>query len=564
MTEADNPKQKSWFRRAAEITVLVILPIIIIGVGVWLGGDVLAALGERIGQQVEYRSNRGDYAEQATQAAAAQQGASARTNAIALMGFNPPRQDPTPEPLFATNTPRPSVEFEIPQVNTAAPEPTEPPAQADATATIPLVETLVLPTIIFPEDPSAEQIANAPTAVPTRIPPITRNYDLVNIMLLGSDEEITQDNTIRTDTMIIVSINRETGTVNMMSLPRDMYVFIPGLGMGRLNVAFGWGENVGWTGGGFGLLRDTIIYNLGINIHYYAKVNITEFEQIVDLVGGVEVAVDCAYQDFYPVAPIEELDLTRPIEENYALRTLEVGYYTLDGFDAQWYARTRKNSSDFDRGRRQQKIVRAIFRQALDSGQLAELPRLWNEGIQYVETNLTLNEAISLLPIAINLNSSEVEAFTLIPTYHTTSWTPPDGSNVQLPNYETLIPFWEDFYTPPTANQIDVRGATIRVLNGTDNPDFDKVAADVLLDAGFSAFAAGAADDTDYADTLLVDYTGASKGSSSAEIADIINVGGEHITQQPDANRVADFDVIVGENFNACPGGVLPVEELEE
>ena len=98
--------------------------------------------------------------------------------------------------------------------------------------------------------------------------------------------------------MIIVSINRDTGTVNTLSLPRDLYVYVPQLGMRRLNVAFGWGEAVGWTAGGFGLLRDTLIYNLGINVHYYAKVNITELESVIDLIGGVDVAVDCNYQDY--------------------------------------------------------------------------------------------------------------------------------------------------------------------------------------------------------------------------------------------------------------------------
>ncbi len=561
MVEEQNapaPKRRSRIRRILEAFLLVVVPLAIFATTVWLSGTVVSAVATRVSQQMEYRSRSAEFEAAATAAAPVEGDAS---SGIAMMSHQRRlQQEPTATPdalSFETNTPRPEIEITIPFENTAAP------AQAQATATIPAVETLVLPTIIFPEDASQAIIDTAPTAIPARIDPLERSYDLVNIVLLGSDEEITNDNTIRTDTMIIVSINRDTGTVNMMSLPRDLFVFVPGLGMSRLNVAYGWGEQVGWTGGGFGLFRDTIIYNLGINIHYFAKVNITEFEQIVDLVGGVDIAVDCAYQDWYPVAPIEELDLTRPLEENYYLRTLDVGYYTLDGFDAQWYARSRKNSTDFDRGRRQQQLIRAIFRKALDNGQVSELPTLWNEGMEIVKTNMTREGAISLLPLAINLDTSQIETFTLAPTYHTESWTTPDGtSDVQLPVYETLIPLLEDFYAPPTANQIEVRGSTIRVFNGTDQADLDRVAAEALRSAGFSAYAVGASEAGGQDATTLVDYTGATKGSSTPEIASILNLSGESITQQPDPNRVADYDVIVGSSYNSCPGGVLPIQEV--
>ena len=121
--------------------------------------------------------------------------------------------------------------------------------------------------------------------------------DLLNILLLGNDGEITNDGFLRTDTMIVVSINRTAGTVAMLSLPRDLYVYIPGWTMQRLNLAYIHGQAGGWPGGGFGLLRQTLLYNFGINVHYYAMVNLTGFKAIVDAVGGVDLAVDCAIED---------------------------------------------------------------------------------------------------------------------------------------------------------------------------------------------------------------------------------------------------------------------------
>ena len=121
-------------------------------------------------------------------------------------------------------------------------------------------------------------------------------------MLLGSDEQASDDSFIRTDTMIVVSLNVETGTVSMLNLRADLFVYIPHGNMGRLNTAFGLGEKLNWEpGGGFGLLRQTIFYNFGINVHYYARVDFSGFEAIIDRLGGVDIAVDCAYRDHYPV-----------------------------------------------------------------------------------------------------------------------------------------------------------------------------------------------------------------------------------------------------------------------
>lgn len=557
MTDGQSTPKRS---RTLGFIVFILVPLLIIGGALSLGQDVLDAITERIQAQQSYNANRAEYEAQATLAAPVKGGA-AQTDGFVLANFQQPLGQGdtlTPAiPALTTNTPRPAATVALPAVNTPIP------TTGAATATVPPVDPLVLPTVILPQDAPADVVA--PTAVPPALTPITRNFDLVNIILLGSDEEVTGDNTVRTDTMIIVSINRDTGTVSMMSLPRDMYVYIPSLGMNRLNVAYGWGESVGWEpSGGFGLFRQVILYNFGINVHYYAKVNITEFEQIVDLVGGVDIAVDCAIQDFYPIAPIEELDLTRPIEENYYLRTLDVGYYTLDGFDAQWYARSRKNSSDFDRGRRQQQVIRAIFSKALGSGQLASLPALWNEGVEIIETNMTLNEALSLLPLALNLESREIESFTFIPTYHTQPWTTPDAENVQLPVYETLLPLFEDFYTPPSTNRVEIRGSTVRVLNGTDNPNLDIVAAERLQFSGFAAFPAGEADAANYESTVLKDYTGQTKGSSRFEIVDILNVTRSNVIEEPNPNREADFEVILGADYNSCTFGVLPVEEVTD
>jgi LCP family protein required for cell wall assembly len=502
-----------------------------------------------------------------------------------------PTQTPTTAPTaialaqaFVTNTPRPAsiADITLPAVNTpaggAAPAATDAANAAPTMTAMPTLTATIAPTL--PPAPTDAGISvtprplptlfvfgdappdlAAPTGVPTAVEFVDRRgNDLVNVILLGNDGELTEDGFIRTDTMIILSINRTTGTVAMLSLPRDMFVYIPGWTMQRLNLAYIHGETVGWTDGGFGLLRQTILYNFGINIHYYAMVNLTGLRNIIDnTVGTIDLAVDCAIQDLPLIGADVPADALPPDEDGFQI--LPVGYYSLTGGEAVWYARSRHNSSDFDRGRRQIQVLRALWRAAREQGLLLNLPTLWNEAMPYVETNMMLEDVIGLAPIALNLDPSGIENFTFARLYHTTPWQTPDGDFVQLPVYETIRPLLEDFYSPPTENQTRVEGASIRVLNGSPNADWDRVAAERLGYGGFGAVAAGAADNSAYSDTILIDYTGSSKGSSLAEIAGILNVRPENIRIEPDPSREFDFEVILGASYSSCTeGGVLPVE----
>ncbi|MEQ8673263.1 MAG: LCP family protein [Aggregatilineales bacterium] len=466
---------------------------------------------------------------------------------------------------LSTNTPPPSATpastmtftSEPTALATATETPT--PVEPTSAATLPPV-----PTVFFASDPPEGAVSRG-TAVPTVVPLVARDYDLVNIILLGGDDGLTGDDFNRTDTMIIVSINRDTGTVSMLSLPRDLFVYLPSGTMERLNVAYAVGENIGWTDGGFGLLRQTILYNFGINVHYYARIDFGGFREIIDSVDGVNIAVDCDYQDYALIGA--EVPEDAYVADDEGLYTLPVGFYEMSGGEALWFARTRGNSSDFDRGRRQQQLIRAIWRKVIANGELnlLNLPNLWSQATSVVETSLTLDVIASLLPIALNVDVSDVENFVIIRTYHTTPWQPPDGSFVQLPIYDTLRPLLEDFYQPPPASQLELSGSSIAVYNGSGNEDWDLVAADSLGWEGFNAIAFGLPeDDTTIQDTVLIDRAGQQRGSRLSDIARALNVRAENIIVDPDPNRVADFEVILGSNYNSCPGGVLPVEATPE
>jgi len=460
---------------------------------------------------------------------------------------------------FATNTPRPDPAFA-----TNTPES----ALTQATPIAPTIELAVptaiepLPTILFLGDPYASQ--PQPTAMPTAVPVIERNgANLINILLMGQDNEVTGDSLARTDTMIVVSINRDTNTVSMLHLPRDLYVYMPQVGMGRLNIVYEVGSALEWEGGSFFYMRQVILYNLGINVHYYALVDLTGFASLIDSIGGVDLAVDCAIQDFQirgATVPAGAI-----LNDAEALQyTLPMGFYHMSGQESLWYARSRGNSDDFDRGRRQQQVLRAALRSVREQGILSDvtrLPGLIQAGLAVSETDMSFDVILSLIPVALQIDSSDIETYRLIRTYHTQPWQPPDGQFVQLPIYEPIYELMTDFYTPPTGNQVGLRSATVRVLNGTVNADFDRVAAERLGEANFAAVAGGDFSSTAELTIYEMDYTGSEKGSSSREILKTLNLTEASVRVQPDADRAFDYEVVVGADYNACGGAVLAPEE---
>ncbi len=527
--------------------------LLLIGI-VWSSVQVVQAFWGQYSQHNETSVRAEDYQQTATAIAPPANESSYDGGEVRLVQFatNTPSgaELPTNTPSsggLATNTPAVAA--------TTIPATTVPEDVNRETTPIPL------PTFFAVQDASVQQIAG--TAVPPRAAVIPREYELVNILLLGSDGEITADNTLRTDTMIIVSINTEVGSVSMLTLPRDLFVYIPTPTMTRLNTVYGIGESFGWSGGGFGLMRETIFYNFGIQLHYYALVDISGLEQIVDTIGGVDIAVDCAYRDFALVgAEVPEAALLT--DEEALEYTLPVGYYHFSGAEALWYARTRGNSDDFDRGRRQQQLLRAIYRAALDTGQLANIPTLWNELIQVVETDVPLDLVLGLLPVALDLDTSRIRTFGLVRTYHTTPWQPTEGSFagqfVQLPNSQPMADLFFNFYQPPTQSRLEMAGATVAVYNGTPNENWDLIASERLRDAGINSYAAGLAPSQDYTDTVVIDHALLDKGSPMPVILEELNLSTQNITVDPQAQRDVDYEIIIGANYSSCDGSVIPLE----
>ena len=117
--------------------------------------------------------------------------------------------------------------------------------------------------------------------------PVWSGIERVNILLLGVDEREVEEGPWRTDTLILLTIDPATRTAGMLSIPRDLWVPIPGYDLeGKINTAHFVGDAQGYPGGGPALAMATLQYNFGIPVQHYVRLNFSGFERLIDLIGG--------------------------------------------------------------------------------------------------------------------------------------------------------------------------------------------------------------------------------------------------------------------------------------
>jgi LCP family protein required for cell wall assembly len=426
----------------------------------------------------------------------------------------------------------------------AAPEASEGPSA--------LFQESASPTPTLPVGTFAPPVEPTVTAVPpyaaSVMPP--EGHDVLNVLLLGSDTDHLAAG--RTDALMIASLNRTAGTASLLSLPRDLFVYVPGWTMQRINTVFAHGEQGGYEGGGYQLLKDTILYNLGIPIHFYAHVDFGGFRQIVDALGGVELTVDCTLEDWRLISP----DLDPAVEENWELFTLPVGVHQMDGDLALWYARSRRTTTDFDRGLRQQQLMQAIWRRLVELGLLNQLPDLWGQVTEVVTTDMQLQDLVGLIPLALTIDSNRIAHYTFRAGEDVRSWRTPQGASVQLPVPERVRRMMYNFMQPPTVNRLVQGGPTVEVLNASNVPGLDRVAADRLAWEGFAAMAGGEDGGAFRPVSVVYDYTGQTKGSAIDVLLAVLRLTREDVIVEPDPNRTVDYRVVLGGSYRSCAHNV--------
>lgn len=208
---------------------------------------------------------------------------------------------------------------------------------------------------------------------------------IINILLIGQDRR-PGEGRARSDAMILCTFNQETKTLTMTSFLRDLWVEIPGYGNNRINAAY--------SAGGMSLLNQTLEKNFGVYVDGNIEVDFSQFAQIIDLLGGVEI----------------ELRQDEANTINKACGgSLSAGLRLLNGEEALTYARIRKldADSDFSRTNRQRKVLNSLIEKFRGSS-LSTMLSLLNEVLPMITTDMTQAEIVSLatevFQLLINMN----------------------------------------------------------------------------------------------------------------------------------------------------------------
>ncbi|MFI5240444.1 MAG: LCP family protein [Candidatus Saccharimonadia bacterium] len=321
----------------------------------------------------------------------------------------------------------------------------------------------------------------------------------VNILLAGnSADDPGHGGALLTDSIMLVSVDTKNNTAFMISIPRDLWVNIPGNGYSKINAAYEYGVNEkfsapGYPAGGMGLLEDTVSKYFNIPINYYALVNYTAFRDGVNAVGGIDVVIKSPDPRGIYDPNIAKSDQGPLILKN--------GLNHLSGQIALNLARARNDptptglvgyglpNGDFDRAADQRLMLIAIKNKIVSGNFLAnplKIGQLLDALGNNVITDFKTNDLRRLYDIGKNINSSSIQSLSLQdPTHGVTllaNYVSPDGQDALIPkagitNFSQIQAYLAKI---TSENPIVKEGASVVVLNGSGVAGLAKKTATAL------------------------------------------------------------------------------------
>lgn len=307
---------------------------------------------------------------------------------------------------------------------------------AQAAEAVSQVQLAPLPQVGEIIPPTVPVGAPTPTLIPTT--EAADQTERINVLVMGIDRRPGEPFISRTDTMMLMSLDPQGKTASILSIPRDLYVVLPGRGRDRINTAFVYGSAGNNPEGGAQLAMQTVEYNLGVPVDHYLLVDFAAVIDGVDAIGGIDVYV-----------PYDINDPTFP-DMNYGYDPLYIpaGQHHFDGLTALKYARTRHQDSDFYRARRQQQVVLAVRDRVLGLG-LGELirqaPFLWRQVDQGIKTDLSLDDLLRVVSLAASISDDSIRNEVLDQNY-VTPYRTETGASVLVPLNENISPLIQELF----------------------------------------------------------------------------------------------------------------------
>jgi len=311
-----------------------------------------------------------------------------------------PTETPEATPT-ATPQPAPSATLAAPLATDTPASLTTPPPTRVQTPAAPTRTAAPAVVLIRPSVPAPTTTLPAPPATPVWPPSPLDQTD--NLLVMGVDYRPGGADW-RTDTIMVIAVDAPASRVGIVSIPRDLYVEIPGYGLGRINQADFIGETAGYAGGGQALLRRVISETLGIPTRHYVRIKMEGLVRLVDTLGGVTVVLDCPLYERTPndSSPNGVLDWSLP-----------AGAVLLDGESAKKFATYRYATTDFGRAQRQQQLIWAIRDRALQVDILPRIPELWRAFADMFTTDLGLLDIVKLAGFGAALKPENVHGTVL-------------------------------------------------------------------------------------------------------------------------------------------------------
>jgi LCP family protein required for cell wall assembly len=246
----------------------------------------------------------------------------------------------------------------------------------------------------------------------------------INILILGLDSRGSEGALARTDAIMVLGIDPRRLELSLLSIPRDVFIEVPGYGSQRINTINLLGEQEA-PGNGPILLDSAIEQTFAISIDRYVRLDFRAFTELIDAVGGISVDIERVIQD----------DSFPTVDGGVTTIWFEPGIQTLNGEQALIYARTRHSDDDYQRASRQQQVLTGLMSRLINP---VRWPSAWNAINSYTETDANLIDAL-LYSLPVILNRGRAQQLVIDRDYVS------PGANGVIPNLDAIEP-WANEY----------------------------------------------------------------------------------------------------------------------
>ncbi|MEX1113195.1 MAG: LCP family protein, partial [Patescibacteria group bacterium] len=361
-----------------------------------------------------------------------------------------------------------------------------------------------------------------------------------NVLLIGVGGQ-GHDGGDLADTIQLVSIEPEADRAVMVSVPRDLYVQVPdSLQSVKINEVHSIGEEQELPGGGPALLKRKVGDILGLDVHYFVRVDFEGFRQVIDSMGGIEVDVEePLYDPYYPLG------------HGYQVVDIPAGQTHMDGELALKYARSRETTSDFDRSRRQQEVLLAARSKALSVAFLtnpSKISQLVDILGDRVLTDLTLKETQRLAEIVrdirpANVTNQVIDGETTGLLYDSVG---PGGAYILLPtagNYSEIREFVGQLLGSSAAR---AEKARVELQNASGSGGLAGAEQEELKAFGVTVTKVGNAPELAQ-QTVIYDFTDGGKPDTVRFLKE--RYGGQVVSRTREPGSTVDARVVIGTDY---------------